>query len=251
MRNGITYLGINEEPEIHKEVNKVKKQNFKSRKYSRKLSKFISKTKKTLINKKVLSFIAIIAILSYIKPIAFLRNKLEEKREFYAQLQDYRTSYSSNSYSIEGIGDYLIYSIGADYYKNCKNTMVYPADGTLTCPYDLSHKGIDIACEEYQGNIYAAANGYVCYIGYNEKYGNEILIEHIINGVKLYTYYANLSIINVTNGQYVYQNQVIAHEGGSPDKKAGILDHEGHHLHFEVRKSIEKNSGLNPLIFIK
>ena len=75
------------------------------------------------------------------------------------------------------------------------------------------------------------------------------MIEHQINGITIYTYYANLSIIHVNNGDYVYQNQVIAQEGGNPNKQAGILDTDGHHLHFEIRK--DKNSGgLNPNVFI-
>lgn len=249
MGNDVTYLGTEEKTEIHEENNTVKKEKFKSQKHNKNVSKFISKTKKTLINKKTIFIIIIIVLIWYLKPITFLRTKLDEKREFYAQ--SYNSKSYTSSYSTDGLIDSLIYSLGTEYYKNCRNTMVMPADGTISCPFDLSHKAIDIVCEEYQGNIYAAANGYVRYIGYSKKYGNELIIEHTINGMKVYTFYGNLSIINVTNGQYVYQNQVIAQEGGNPNKKATILDYEGHHLHFEVRKSMEENTGLNPLIFIK
>lgn len=247
MDEDVTYIGSFEDAEeVKTNENKnqsSKRSNFKTNKHNKKLKKFISSTKTTIFNKKILSILLIILLLYIIKPISFLRAKLDEKRDYYEQL---------NNNSIEEINllDSLTYAIGAKYYKNCSNTMVTPADGLITCHYDLAHKGIDIACDEYPGNIYAAANGYVKHIGYSDKYGNEILIEHQINGMTIYTYYANLSVINVTNGQYVYQNQVIALEGGDPQKRAGIMDTEGHHLHFEVRKSESASSGLNPIIFI-
>ncbi len=244
MENDITYIGV--EPEINPDKNSNEEKNkekFKTKKHSISLSRFISKTKRHILNKKVLAIILTLIILYFFNPITFLQTKLNQKRDFYAQ------SYSSNSSNI-GLFDSLVYISGYDYYKNCRNTMVMPADGLITCQYDLTHQGIDIACETYQGNIYAAANGYVCYVGHSEKYGNEIMIEHKINGITLYTYYANLSIIHVSNGDYVYQNQVIAQEGGNPNKRAGIMDTDGHHLHFEVRKSKNSNSGLNPNIFI-
>ena len=230
MENDITYIGV--EPEINPDKNSNEEKNkekFKTKKHSISLSRFISKTKRHILNKKVLAIILTLIILYFFNPITFLQTKLNQKRDFYAQ------SYSSNSSNI-GLFDSLVYISGYDYYKNCRNTMVMPADGLITCQYDLTHQGIDIACETYQGNIYAAAN--------------EIMIEHKINGITLYTYYANLSIIHVSNGDYVYQNQVIAQEGGNPNKRAGIMDTDGHHLHFEVRKSKNSNSGLNPNIFI-
>lgn len=251
MDNEITYIGTFTEEEINKnssknEKNKVEKNKskFKQNKYSKKVSRFISSTKNKLLNKKVLAFLLIVLLIYILKPITFLKLKLEQKREYYTALQN-------SSISANGLFDSIIYIFGYDYYKNCKDTMVSPADGLITCQFDLNHQGIDIACDEYQGNIYSTANGHVCYIGYSEKYGNEILIEHEINGMTLYTYYANLSVINVTNGQYVYQNEVIALEGGNPDRPAKIMDSDGHHLHFEVRKTKNSGSGLNPLILIQ
>ena len=68
--------------------------------------------------------------------------------------------------------------------------------------------------------------------------------------MKIYTYYAHLLDISVSDGQYVYQNQIIGHEGGNPERKIGIMDSDGHYVHFEVRKSEKNGTGLNPLIFI-
>lgn len=243
MENDITYIGVEPEIEPNKNPNKeVKKEKFKTKKYSISVSRFISKTKRHILNKKVLIFLLILIILYFFNPITFLQTKLQQKRDLYAQSYSYSTSNI-------GLWDSLVYISGYDYYKNCRNTMVLPADGLITCQYDFAHQGIDIACETYQDNIYAAANGNVCYVGYSEEYGNEVMIEHQINGMTIYTFYANLSIVHVEEGQYVYQNQVIAQEGGNPNRRAGIIDTDGHHLHFEVRKS-KDSGGLNPNIFI-
>lgn len=245
MDDEVKYIGTFEEETNNKSSKKDSKEKkqpkFKTKKYSMKLSKFISSTKRKILNKKVIIIVLIVVLIYIIKPITYLQNKLDEKREYYSQYD----AVTGNS-----IIDSAVYGFGADYYKNCKNTMVSPADGLITCQFDLAHKGIDIACDEYQGNIYAVANGYVVSTGYDKKYGNEILVKHNINGMEIYTYYANLSVINVSAGQYVYQNQVIGLEGGNSDKKAGIMDTDGHHLHFEVRKSEKRGSGLNPIIFI-
>ncbi|MBQ8379787.1 MAG: M23 family metallopeptidase [Clostridia bacterium] len=241
MGNDITYIGITNEPEIRSNKKKSKEAVFKTRKHNINISKLISNTKNTIFNKKLIILLVIVCILYFFNPITFLKNKLDEKREFYAQ------NYSNPVFSSEiGLMDSIVYLSGADYYKNCKDTLVMPADGLLTYPYDWNHQGIDISCDIYQDNIYAAANGYVCHIGPK----NEILIEHEINGMTLYTFYSNLSVVYVTKGQYVTQNQVIALEGGNPNKKAGIMDKDGHHIHFEVRKTMEPNSNLNPTILI-
>lgn len=245
MENDITYIGTEDNTSTNNnpETNSVQKaEKFKTNTYNKEVSQFIAKTKNNKKYIKIVIIIIVIILVVVFKPITFLKNKLNEKREYYAQLNEA----NSNFYHI----DSLSYSFGVDYYKNCKKTMMIPADGFITCQYDLSHKGIDIACDVYQDNVFAAANGYVYSTGYNEKYGNEITIEHEINGIKIYTYYANLSNILVTPGQYVYQNQVIGNEGGSPVRKSNVADFEGHHVHFEVRKSPKKGTGLNPNIFI-
>lgn len=246
MKNDITYIGITNEPEIRSKKTKSKEAVFKTRKHNINISKFISDTKNKFINKKFIILLLIIILLYFFNPITFLKTKLDEKREFYAQ------NYSNPAFpSNVGLMDSIIYLSGADYYKNCKDTFVMPADGLLTYQYDWAHQGIDIACDVYQDNIYASANGYVCYVGYSEKYGNELMIRHTINGMTLYTFYGNLSAIYVTNDQYVTQNQVIGLEGGNPDKKATIMDTEGHHIHFEIRKTMKPNSSLNPNILIQ
>lgn len=245
MGNDITYIGITNEPEIRSNKKKSKEAVFKTRKHNINISKLISNTKNTIFNKKLIILLVIVCILYFFNPITFLRNKLDEKREFYAQ------NYSNPAFpSNIGLMDSIIYLSGADYYKNCKDTLVMPADGLITYQYDWAHQGIDIACDIYQDNIYAAANGYVCYVGHSEKYGNELMIKHEINGMTLYTFYGNLSVIKVQDNQYVTQNQVIGLEGGNPERKANIMDTDGHHIHFEVRKTKEPNSGLNPNILI-
>lgn len=255
MNDDIKYIGnfTNDEIESRSSIKSSKEKKnkeFKINKTNLKVKQFISSTKTKIINKKVMIILIIIAIIYIAKPISFLKATLDTKREYYMQLNDKKDSFSI-SVDTGSIIDSITYASGAQYYKNCKDTMVYPADGLITTCYDLAHKGIDIACDEYPGNVYAAANGRVVDISNNKKYGDGILIEHSINRMTIYTYYANLSAINVYNGQYVYQNEIIGLEGGDPNRKAGVMDTKGHHLHFEVRKSEKENSGLNPLIFIQ
>ena len=67
MENDITYIGIEPEKEPNKNSNKeVEKEKFKAKKHSISLSRFISKTKNSIINKKVL-----IASINYISIIFF------------------------------------------------------------------------------------------------------------------------------------------------------------------------------------
>ena len=108
----VTYIGVKDNIEQNRKVKNnetVTVKKFKTKKYSRKLSKFISSTKRKIFNKKILIIIAIIVAIFYFKPITFLKAKLNEKREFYS-LE------SSN----EGILNSFMYSFGVDYYKNCK-----------------------------------------------------------------------------------------------------------------------------------
>lgn len=74
----------------------------------------------------------------------------------------------------------------------------------------------------YKDHSFSAANGY--------GYGNHIMIDNGIdaNGNRLYTLYAHLSSVNVSQGQKVTQGQVIGYSGNTGNSY-------GSHLHFEVR----------------
>jgi murein DD-endopeptidase MepM/ murein hydrolase activator NlpD len=86
------------------------------------------------------------------------------------------------------------------------------------------HQGIDIGVS-YGTPIHAAAGGTVIYCGWEEGYGNFVVLDH---GGSLATAYGHQSQIAVTCGQSVDQGQVIGY--------VGCTGHcTGPHLHFEVR----------------
>ena len=86
------------------------------------------------------------------------------------------------------------------------------------------HQGIDIGVATGTP-IHAAAAGKVIYCGWEQGYGNFVVID---NGGNLATAYGHQSAIAVTCGEDVSQGQVIGY--------SGCTGHcTGPHLHFEVR----------------
>ncbi|MBP3255232.1 MAG: M23 family metallopeptidase, partial [Clostridia bacterium] len=119
-------------------------------------------------------------------------------------------------------------------------------------PFDGStkfHSGIDMV-GEHHGNIYAVESGQVTYAGVQSGYGNCIEIKHTVNGVTVYSFYAHLSEIDVSVGDYVTQGGIIGLEGGAlTDPNHGTST--GHHLHFELRSESGSGHSLNPHDYIE
>jgi murein DD-endopeptidase MepM/ murein hydrolase activator NlpD len=106
--------------------------------------------------------------------------------------------------------------------------LVWPVSGPITSPFGWRwgrmHQGIDIGASSGTP-IHAAASGTVIYCGWEEGYGNFVVIDH---GGNLATAYGHQSAIAVACGQTVSQGQVIGY--------VGCTGHcTGPHLHFEVR----------------
>jgi murein DD-endopeptidase MepM/ murein hydrolase activator NlpD len=106
--------------------------------------------------------------------------------------------------------------------------LIWPVNGPVTSPFGWRwgrmHEGIDIGAGTGTP-IAAAAAGTVVYAGWEEGYGNFVVIDH---GDGLATAYGHQSRIAVSNGQSVSQGQVIGY--------VGCTGHcFGDHLHFEVR----------------
>jgi murein DD-endopeptidase MepM/ murein hydrolase activator NlpD len=106
--------------------------------------------------------------------------------------------------------------------------LIWPVSGPITSPFGWRwgrmHQGIDIGVG-YGTPIHAAAAGTVIYCGWEEGYGNFVVLDH---GGNLATAYGHQSAIAVTCGQHVDQGQVIGY--------VGCTGHcTGPHLHFEVR----------------
>ena len=86
------------------------------------------------------------------------------------------------------------------------------------------HKGLDFSTYRSGDPVIATANGQVVSCGWNNSFGNTIIIKHK-HGI--YTRYAHLSTIRVRKGDMVSQRQVIGTIGNT-----GIST--GPHLHYEV-----------------
>jgi murein DD-endopeptidase MepM/ murein hydrolase activator NlpD len=106
--------------------------------------------------------------------------------------------------------------------------LIWPVQGPVTSPFGWRwgrmHEGIDIGVG-YGTPIHAAAGGTIIYCGWEEGYGNFVVIDH---GGNLATAYGHQSRIAVACGQQVGQGDVIGY--------VGCTGHcFGPHLHFEVR----------------
>lgn len=99
------------------------------------------------------------------------------------------------------------------------------------------HKGIDLGCPPGT-RVHSARSGQVVFSGYDEGYGNLVIIEHEF-GYR--SYYGHLSRLVVRTGDSVKPGQLIALSGNTGRST-------GPHLHFEIRKN---GRALNPMTFIK
>ena len=88
------------------------------------------------------------------------------------------------------------------------------------------HRGTDIPAPEGTP-ILAAHSGTVIISGWNNSYGNQVLLD---NGAGLSTRYAHMSQTAVTAGEAVTAGQVIGYVGSTGDST-------GFHLHFEVMQN--------------
>jgi murein DD-endopeptidase MepM/ murein hydrolase activator NlpD len=98
---------------------------------------------------------------------------------------------------------------------------------------DRMHEGIDLAAPRGT-KISAPLAGMVVSAGYENGYGNSILIQHAGG---LQTRYAHLGLINVKAGDVVASQQVIGNVGDTGRST-------GPHLHFEV---IRMGKAIDPL----
>ena len=98
----------------------------------------------------------------------------------------------------------------------------------------LPHRGIDIAAPEGT-SILAAHGGTVLVSGWNDSYGNQVLLD---NGAGLSTRYAHMTATAVNAGEIVTAGQVIGYVGSTGDST-------GNHLHFE---RIENGVRIDPLL---
>ncbi|NDJ36220.1 MAG: peptidoglycan DD-metalloendopeptidase family protein [Chloroflexi bacterium] len=143
--------------------------------------------------------------------------------------------------------------VGADRNNFALDYYPYASDGPAN---DLRiHHGIDLS-NDVGVEVYAAGSGVVSWAGkghFNEEtrqaitaYGNTVVIEHDFGyeGRPLYTLYAHLSVILVTQGQYVEMGDTIGLIGNT-----GLTT--GPHVHFEVRLGRDAyNDVRNPVLWM-
>ena len=91
---------------------------------------------------------------------------------------------------------------------------------------NAGHRGTDIPAPEGTP-ILAAHSGAVLVSGWNDSYGNQVLLD---NGAGLSTRYAHMTATAVTAGETVTAEQVIGYVGSTGDST-------GNHLHFEVMQN--------------
>ncbi len=128
--------------------------------------------------------------------------------------------------------------VGTKYKKVLESGLNYPLKGVLSSPFGSRwgsvHEGIDIAVAEGT-QVKAAECGTVSYVSENAGgYGKLVRINH---GYGVETAYAHLSQINVSVGQNVSKDTVIALSGNTGRST-------GPHLHFEI---LENGNPVDPL----
>ena len=98
---------------------------------------------------------------------------------------------------------------------------------------NAGHRGTDIPAPEGTP-ILASHSGTVLVSGWNDSYGNQVLLD---NGAGLSTRYAHMTATAVTAGETVTEGQVIGYVGSTGDST-------GNHLHFEM---MQGGIRVNPL----
>ena len=131
-------------------------------------------------------------------------------------------------------------------YAGGNMTWPVPSSGNVTSPFgnrlhpvlkqNRMHTGIDIAAPNGV-SIVAANTGTVIFSGWQDGYGNTVILDH---GGEITTLYAHCSRLLVKSGQDVAAGEVIAKVGST-----GLST--GPHLHFEVRKNGEP---VDPLDYV-
>jgi len=134
-----------------------------------------------------------------------------------------------------------------------------PAKGEITSPYGYRthpitgkykmHTGIDIGTS-WHTEIISIADGQVAKVGVDRGYGQYIIIRHDVEKETFYSVYAHLSKIFVLPDAEVKQGGVIALEGGDPENDPLPGTTTGHHLHFEIRKTLSARSHTNPAQYL-
>lgn len=112
------------------------------------------------------------------------------------------------------------------------------------------HMGIDMSAY-WQAPVVSIVDGVVekVYTEIND-YGNYIIIKHETDTETFYSMYAHMHDIFMFEGQSVKQGAVIGRQGGDPVKDKNPGRSIGSHLHFEIRKTPNDGSQVDPKLYL-
>lgn len=126
--------------------------------------------------------------------------------------------------------------------NNNNNRFIFPVNYiAITSYYSNNHLGIDFGWNNKYGNnmfIYSIDDGVVKENSYNKTYGNYVVISHSNNYKSRYLHLKNKSDLKVNTN--VSKGQKIGNMGNS-----GLAS--GNHLHFDLYKN---NKRINPLEYL-
>lgn len=192
-----------------------------------------------LLTSFVLAMI-LIPVCLIVKPLTQLKSALKEKSEEYMALQDTEKKEKEQ--------------------KVATKAYVVPINGILTCGYGMrndpftnqysKHTGIDISGTHWD-NVRAIADGTVTFAGSANGFGNCVEIRHEEENRTIYSFYAHLSRIIVTEGQTITKGDSVGLEGGEPGIDPNPGNSTGHHLHFEIRTQSGYGNDIDPTPFWK
>ncbi|MFE4533837.1 peptidoglycan DD-metalloendopeptidase family protein [Streptomyces scopuliridis] len=123
-----------------------------------------------------------------------------------------------------------------------------PVDGPTSTPYRASgsswasgyHTGVDFSASSGT-SVKAVGDGTVVTAGWGGSYGNQVVIQHSDG---MYSQYAHLSSLDVSEGQTVSAGQQIGLSGSTGNST-------GPHLHFEIRTGPEYGSDVDPVAYLR
>ncbi len=88
------------------------------------------------------------------------------------------------------------------------------------------HAGIDVKSSSGDKTVYATADGTVAASGWNSANGNFVILQHVLNGKTIYSFYCHMSKRSVSKGNSVKCGMPIGIIGNTGSASAG------EHLHF-------------------
>lgn len=119
--------------------------------------------------------------------------------------------------------------------------------GMVRCNKDgtpRAHQGVDFASDAGY-RVYAVEDGFVVDTSVIGAYGQTITILHMIDGKRVYSFYAHLGELKVGFSKTVKAGDIIALTSDSGNAKGMTTIKKGGHLHFGVRTTREVKRGLD------